>query len=473
MNFYQNIDDVLIRNRAKALIIWPGHDGRPETFTGADIKLKVDNTSALLHSQGVGTGDKVMLALPVSIDALCSILALQKIGAIPVLPPSKSKPAAVIRLLRTNNTDTILFTKSPAIPIRLALHIFRIKPIVLLKDFPVIKNPAIENVPPQQEALISFSSGSTGQPKAIRRSHAVLTAQHLVLKQIFPPQAAQRDFPLFPNILLHNLSIGVLTIMPAIPGFVLEQMDAKIITRQIEEMQVTTLTGNVFYFKKIIQQLEANPGGYNQVTAIGIGGSPVPENIVASLREYFPSADCFIIYGSSEAEPIAIRKIENNSLENPANGYCVGKPVESIQLRIEGENTLVTSFGEQQSGEVLVQGAHVATSDKKWLKTGDYGYLAANGMLYLTGRKGNQTPHKGIQHYQLEHVLNQHAGVELSAAISTADGFNVFYNGAAGITEVSALLRHNFPVGIINKIVFRPFIPVDARHLSKVLYGKL
>ena len=70
---------------------------------------------------------------------------------------------------------------------------------------------------PNQPALIAHTSGSTGQPKQIVRTHAVLSAQHAVLKAVFPPWPGQQDFPLFPNVLLHNLASGAASILPKVP----------------------------------------------------------------------------------------------------------------------------------------------------------------------------------------------------------------------------------------------------------------
>lgn len=46
-------------------------------------------------------------------------------------------------------------------------------------------------------ALVSYSSGSTGNAKAVYRSHKVLLAQHEVLKEVFPSWPGQIDSPLF------------------------------------------------------------------------------------------------------------------------------------------------------------------------------------------------------------------------------------------------------------------------------------
>ena len=129
--------------------------------------------------------------------------------------------------------------------------------------------------------------------------------------------------------------------------------------------------------------------------------------------------------------------------------------------------------GGQVVGEVLVRGAHVASARPgDWLPTGDYGYVA-QGQLYLTGRRGNERLHQGVQHYQLEHVLSQLPGVERVAARAEPAGFTVYVQGPACPRALADALARDFPPGLCGAVRFRPRLPVDARHQSKILYDQL
>lgn len=470
MNFYSNIHFVLKTYPDRELIIWP--DEKHPISTGKSILQKVNSIAGKLKAAKVQMGEEVLIAVPVSPELISGILAIMAIGAVPVLPPAAIKLNGIYNLVKTRKIKFVLIEKLP-IALKFSALLLGIKVISTANtshsDF--LAKP--ENVDPDQAALISHSSGSTGNSKAIKRSHTVLLAQHQVLNQVFPPLDSQNDFPLFPNVLLHNLCNGTLSILPQIAGFKLKNLNAEVIFKQLLTLPITTLTGNVFYFQKILEYAKKHNIYLNGVKALGIGGSPVPEYLAYELKTVFQNADIFIIYGSSEAEPIAIRKIDSEK-QDPANGYCVGEIVSAIAIQINSIGNLnFKNGGAIPVGEIEVKGPHVAVENtNKWLKTGDFGYIY-DQKLFLTGRKGNETIYKGVQHYQIEHVLQHTKNVDMAAAIVSTEGFQIFVKGTITETQVRTVLENEFPSNIFNKINLVDKIATDDRHLSKILYNML
>jgi len=474
INFYNLIHSRLTKQGIHELIFWREKNQEiTSCITNKDLLQSISNYRQQLLRKNIKPGAAILLGMPVSIAAINAILSIQSIGAIPVLPPAKPALPLLLSIIRKQKIKTIIVKEKPGILVSIFLSIAGVRVIRLHDSGNETNIWKPELVSPEQAALITHSSGSTGKPKSIYRSHRVLSAQHLVLKKVFPPLHEQHDFPLFPNIILHNLAAGVTSIIPDIPGFRVELVDPSKIIEQMKSSHVNTLTGNVFYFKKIIKYLEQNPVSFPSIKAAGIGGSPVHEKIAHSLRQSFINADCYIIYGMSEAEPISIRKI-NSKIENPLNGYAVGNPCDDLEVRINATTKIQTAEALVDAGEIEIRGVHVATANKnEWLKTGDIGYLTTGKQLYLTARKGNEQSHKGIHHYQVEHLLLQQDGVENGGVLSTANGFIVFIEGFVTKEDIWEILNISFPQGIIKDVYFRSKIPVDARHHSKILYSKL
>jgi acyl-CoA synthetase (AMP-forming)/AMP-acid ligase II len=328
-----------------------------------------------------------------------------------------------------------------------------------------------------------------------------LQAQHEALRQQFPPWAGQRDFPLFPNVMLHNLAVGALSIVPDLPQGRLAQLDPARIVAQLAAERVETLTGNVFYFTSLVAHLRLHPATFPAVRALGIGGSPVPESLLAAVQRHFPRATCYVIYGASEAEPIAVRTVAGPA-PDPRLGYCVGQPHVALELRLRqpqpvwqlvaqqelvaaeggyqaahGQQFLATlddEFLTYQSGEILVRGPHVAAPNgpKYWLATGDFGYFDDAGQLWLTGRRGAARLVRGVGHYQLEHHLRHLPGVAQVAALPRADGsaFDVFFAGMTTAEGIQAATDAAFGPGLLGHVQQREQLPVDSRHFSKLRY---
>ena len=475
-NFFHHIYTALQEFPAQEVVVWPEVMGKahPTIATAGKLLDSVTTTGRGLQQNGIRKGQKIILLLPIGPELISALLAVMAIGAVPVLPPAGISKTGFLKLIRREGYATILIPKAPGLIASIAFKALKLK-IVTTAGMSTSDQEWLqpEPVDPDQAALISHSSGSTGQPKAIYRSHRVLTAQHKTLKQVFPPFEGQKDFPLFPNILLHNLAVGSKSVLPAIPNFNLTRLDPAKIEQQLIQEKINTLTGNVFYFRKLLERFKLKQLAFPQVTALGIGGSPVPENLANDLQKFFPNAGIYIIYGSSEAEPIAVRKVGEDTL-NPAMGYAVGPVISGLECRILPIGKLNLLNGKiAEAGEILVRGKHVATQQNNWLHTGDFGYLNEAGKLFLTGRQGNEKIHQGVQHYQLEHLLQHLPGVNRVAARALPDGFTIYVEGNVTEKMIRETLSENFPSGIINAILFHQKLPVDSRHHSKILYAKL
>ncbi len=473
-NFVSSILALVAANPQQTLLTWPVAAEPARAYAGHDLAQRIAGYRQELAGQGVQPGQQVLLLLPVGFELICALLAVMAQGGVAVLPPAGASMGALLRLVRRGPVAAIGLRplRGPLgwlargagpkwlAASRLSAGLFALKPPQL--------------VPPEQAALISHSSGSTGPPKQVVRSHGVLLAQHAVLRQIFPPWAGQRDFPLFPNVLLHNLSAGIASVLPQVPWADLPSLDPAQLVRQLAAERVQTLTGNVFYFQRLLPALRAWPGGFPAVVGVGVGGSPVPEGLLRDLEQVFAGAAVYAIYGSSEAEPIAVRRLAPGP-HDPRGGYRVGPVQPSLECRLLpcGELALPGQLG-ATVGEIAVRGPHVATAAAGgWLRTGDFGYFDAAGELWLTGRQGNAAIHQGVQHYQIEHVLQHLPGIGRVAARAAGGGFIVYFEGPAAEAAIWQVLAEQFPAGLVTAICARPRLPVDQRHHSKIRYDQL
>lgn len=470
-NFYLTIHESLTGKPSQIFLKIPGK-GKTKLHSGREILTGVGQVCHSLEKMNIKKGSKILVAVPFSFRFVCVFLGIMAYGAIPVLPPAGISKTNLISIILQQKIKNVFFTKRKML-LSVVLKIFRITAISTNFDLEKTTSYEPDLIPETQAAFISFSSGSTGKPSPVLRGHKILVEQHLALKKSFPPLKNQKDFPLFPNILLHNLCLGITTVIPDIPNFDVGKMQPEKIVKQIQVEQIDSLTGNVYYFKKILTYLKTSNETLPNVMELGIGGSPVPEYLPHLLKKHFINANIYIIYGSTQAEPITVRKIGIKQA-NPILGYFVGTLHSGLELEIR-EPKLISMEGKNFSaGSIAVRGNHVIPeNDSEWLVTGDYGYLDEKGGLYLTARAGNENLVQGFSHYQLEHTLLNLPGVEQAAAIAEDSVFKIFVEGSGDLSEIRISLKNHFPEIIVGSVEKIAKMPMDRRHHSKILYKNL
>jgi long-subunit acyl-CoA synthetase (AMP-forming) len=199
------------------------------------------------------------------------------------------------------------------------------------------------------------------------------------------------------------------------------------------------------------------------------GGAPVTPRLCRKVLAVCPGVDGRVLYGSTEAEPIAEAGFGEVASDR-GEGLLVGKPVPEADVRLE-------------QGEVWVRGAHVnrryvnnpeanqkykvpAPDGTVWHRTGDVGRLDDRGRLWLLGRVGDAFVQAGrtIWPFPVEVALADVTGVRRAAFL---DGqIVVEIDDERAMQAVRALLPSIGMEGTPVRAVAR--IPVDARHNSKI-----
>jgi len=219
----------LLRSRAAAIpdapaIIdaRPGH-GRVVSF--AELEDTSARAAGLLHAAGLRLGDGVLVLLPMSADLYVALLAVFRLGLVAlILDPSAGRehierccamypPQAVIAGARGH----LLRLVSPAlrrIPLKISVGLPVPGAVSCARIDRTLPVRAVRPCDPATPALLSFTSGSTGQPKATVRSHGFLLAQHRALRQSLDLAAGGVHLTTLPIFVLANLASGVTSLIP-------------------------------------------------------------------------------------------------------------------------------------------------------------------------------------------------------------------------------------------------------------------
>jgi olefin beta-lactone synthetase len=473
------------------------HPDRPalilakESITFSALRERIDRASAGLQREGLKPGDRAIVMIPMSIDLYVAMLSLLDLGAIAVFVDpwigwkqiaafaAYAEPRAWLGIPRSH----LLRRLAGRIPITVTTG-RRLGPFPARRTLSEIEEPAgdgaVHESQPDDPALITFTSGSSGEPKGANRTHRFLLAQHRALAAEFPAQEGDVDMPMFPVFALNNLALGVPSVVPAMDFRRVDRVDGAAILRQMLAHRVTTCTASPPFFDRLAATGE-DPGLRRLLT----GGAPVSDAQLRAWRTAFSRTEILVAYGSTEAEPVAHLTAEER-LELKGPGFCAGKPIDRIRARLIDEQGGI--------GELVVAGDHVcrdyyrnpkAVQENKildadgtvWHRMGDTGSFDAEGRFWIAGRV-HSTIRRGSQriHPQLveQAARGEDPRIRRIAAVGVEERVVLVIETDAEDLEQDVRQRLAAAGHAVDEIrLTREPLPVDPRHNSKIDYGKL
>jgi acyl-CoA synthetase (AMP-forming)/AMP-acid ligase II len=451
------LEQARIRPNAPAIIDM--HKGRSRITTFAELDRASARVARMLANHGLQPGDTVLVFHPMSAELYTALLALfrQRLVAM-FLDPSAGRDH--IERCCAMHPPKALIAGTKAHLLRLVVPALRRIPVKFVIGFPVpfaVRWSTAARLEPltnvhdcaaDTPALLTFTSGSTGQPKGAVRSHGLLDAQYRALSGSLKLTAGDVDLATLPIVALANLGAGVTSLIPdadlRYPGAVAPAP----IFAQIQAHGATTSVASPALFECLVRHAavvarfpEKEQGGRmrdgssfvlppsslspDRAPTITLptfkrlytGGAPVFPRLLDQMQTLAPNAEVVALYGSTEAEPIAHvsrREVTADDLKAMlgGKGLLAGLPVAEIRLCILrdqwGQPVGPYSFaafaqascGVGVPGEIVVNGDHVlgylrGEGDEEtkflvdgavWHRTGDAGYLDEHGRLWLLGR---------------------------------------------------------------------------------------
>ena len=459
---------------------WP-HNTAIQYFdseiTYKDMIKKINKVAAALKAIGAEKGDRITVCMPNTPEAIYMFYAINEIGAVAnmIHPLSSEKEIEdyllqsdskimlcidisypkveaiikntnveqVIVVSATRSMDTLVrviykLTKGRKNHVKTSQHVTTWDRF-LSKASRFVGNPHAR-VESTDDAVIMYSGGTTGKPKGIILSNLNFNAQALGAKYLVP-ELFKTDYSFMaflPNF--HAFGLGCCIHMPLYFGartVLIPQFNAKKFKQYILKYKISILVGVPTVFD-YLTKIKFKKDGLKNVKYVVSGGDMISMSSKEKINDFLESHGSKAIiengYGLTEASGGFIFSPRSVAKESDVIGY----PIPDNDVRII-DITTGKEAKRGEDGEIVVSGLSVmkgylnnpketekvfmTLNKKKYLRTGDIGYIDERGVIHFRSRLKRMIISNGYNIYpaNIEDVTLKCNKVEACAVVGRED----------------------------------------------------
>lgn len=340
--------------------------------------------------------------------------------------------------------------------------------------------------PHEDLAVLQYTGGTTGVPKAAMLTHANLTANCMQVRRRLPeitPGAGMLTLvPLF-HVFAMTVALN-LSVQLGLEIILLPRYDKALLRKTLARTKPLFFPGVPTIYANINEAVGKETWELASIRYCVSGAAPLPEEV---RKQFERISGCQLVegYGLSEASPV----VACNYFGDVRDG-SIGLPVDDTEVEIRDMNDPTKPVPQGEKGEVCVRGPQVMRGYWKrpdetakvfvdgWLRTGDAGYRDADGYIFLVDRIKDLIISGGYNVYPriVEEALYKHPAVLEAVVIGIPDAKRgqvpkayVKLQNNVNVTEAELqffLSEHLSPIERPKKIEFRDELP-------KTVVGKL
>jgi long-chain acyl-CoA synthetase len=478
--------------------------GTTEEVTYRDLGEQVRNFSAMLHSAGIGKGDRVAILARNSVLYMKTLFSVARMGAALVPLNHLLIGRELVAILEDADVKALLFTGEyhdrvgeirPSLP---GIAVFlRIDDPDPPQGVGRDASPPTPSVLETDVAMIVYDVGNSSHPRGAMLTHrnllaaAISSALELSLSRddVFL-SCAQIPFLGGTGRLFRFLLMGGTIVLHS-------RFDPEEALRAIEQRSVTRVLLTPTMIAQILDLPSAGKFNLSTLRTVLYCGTVIPVDLLKRAIRFFR---CGLVQSHGQLESSGIQTIlreEDHSLDENApymrKLLSVGKEAIGVEVRVVDEED--REIGPNEVGEIVVRGPNVFVGYRNdppltatvlrdgWLRTGEMAFIDDEGYLYIVDRKRDTLTVEGISisPRDIENILLEHPSVMEVAVVPRPD----YVMGEVPVAvivlregkkedpeEILAHCRRNMaPFKVPHAIEFVPTLPRNSQ--GKVLKAKL
>jgi long-chain acyl-CoA synthetase len=421
----------------------PGHAGivtAERSCTLGEIDRTSAAVAAFLAERGVGKGDRVALYCVNAPEFAMAYLGILKAGTVVVPLNLLLNPKELAFILADAGVKALVYHAALAERVAAVREGFAGLDAALCvggapaapgdacwADLEPAGEPVLPSLDPAQDlAAILYTSGTTGRPKGAMLTHRNLIANtRSVMGALDLQPGADRLLVVLPMFHSFAATVGMLT--PLLHGlsFVpVPRFDPGIVSDAIQATRATVFLGVPSLYNLLLRLPDDQLPRWRSVRVGISGGAAMPIELMRRFEARFGFP---ILEGDGPTECSPVTCV--NPLDGVRKPASVGLPVPDVE--IAAFDDVGARLGAEAIGEICVRGPNVmkgywglpeATAESffgDWVRTGDLGYVDADGYVFLVDRKKDMIIVNGMNVYprMIEEVLYRLPGVAEAAVV--------------------------------------------------------
>ncbi|MEE6138220.1 class I adenylate-forming enzyme family protein [Mycobacterium sp. 050128] len=391
-----------------------------QTVSYGELATAVRQCAASLAAHGVAPGQGIAVVDDASLLSIAALLGAARIGAAPALMNPALTPPELQGLHKNAECADVAVAGAQYVERVLDAGVPTALTLTELLGRPVPGDDAVAVDADDRDALILFTSGTTGLPKPVSISGRQLTRRITGMSRPFraaaKPSVSMLTVPLFHV----GGALGVLgSLYSGNTAVVQTRFGAGEWLRLVAEHRVSTTFMVPTMLQRIIDHPDFASTDLSSLIAIAYGAAAAPPSLVRRAMAVLPHVALANVFGQTETLG-AYTTLMPDEHRDPARAGSVGRALPGVEVRVVDPDT-GNDVETGAVGELWVNTSQNVTEG--WLRTGDLARQDADGYIFPSGRL-KDTINRGGEKFgpiEVEEALRSHPAVSDVAVAGIAD----------------------------------------------------